>query len=144
MQKHSHTNSLPLIWPLFMPVLVCRWSSSICRVHPWYIFLSPWMKGRVFKSTIMRSHNRQSKPGLGRKGFQVWTRRLPAHGGQEEKPLLDFQGEHSPVPIQSGKEPQYLAEPMPAKWKMESWPCRMLALDTGQPLALFEHCSFIL
>lgn len=64
------------------------------------------MKGWAFKPLITQIDNRY-QGRFGREGFQVWAPRLPTLGGQEEKPLLDFQRKYRQlgVPVLSRKEP---------------------------------------
>lgn len=95
------------------------------------------MKGWAFKPLITQSDNRY-QARFGREGFRVWTLRLPALGGQEEKPRLDFQRERIPgswvCRCCTERSRQHLAEAFPVitKWKMDGWPCSVLALDAGQ------------
>lgn len=97
----------------------------------------PLDEGVAFE--ITQSYNRD-QGRFGWEGFQVQTLRLPVLGGQEEKPLMDFQTEHGPVSWLHQCCPErslpHLAEafPMTAKWKMDSRLC-VLALDPGQRLS---------
>lgn len=143
------TTFLSLNWPLFILVLVRRWSSHIRGVplpppkapFPSPVYLhEPLNEGMGFKPLITQSDNRY-QARFGREGFQMWTLRPPVLGGQEEKPLLDFQRECSPgswlCQCCPERSPQHLAEafPMTTKWKMAGWPCSVLALDSGQSLS---------